>query len=75
MSLLGFTAEVSLYKTQELYQATENSNQNKQGIYPAQFLATPFPRSLIDFCLPFLEPQCVKICLVSWGGICRWICF
>jgi hypothetical protein len=75
MSLPGFTAEVSLYQTQQLYQATGNNNQNKQGVYPVQFLATPFPGNLIDFSQPFPEPQCVKICLRSWGGDCRWVCF
>jgi hypothetical protein len=75
MSLPGFTAEVSLYKTQELYYATESISQNDQGVYPAKFLAAPFPGNFIDFSVPFLEPQCWRICLRSWGGDCRLICF
>ena len=44
MTLPGFTAEASSYRTRELYQASGSSDQKERGIYPAQFLATPFPK-------------------------------
>jgi hypothetical protein len=72
MSLPGFTAEASLYRATRFYQMTESDNYNKIGIYPAQFLATPYSKVPIDFFQTFGEPQCIKICL---GGYCRWICF
>jgi hypothetical protein len=75
MSLLGFTAEVSLDRTREFYQASRSSNQNERGIYPAQIQTIPFSKIPIDFSQPFPEPQCFEICLRSWGGDCRLICF
>jgi hypothetical protein len=75
MSVPGFTAEVSLDRTREFYQASRSSNQNERGIYPAQIQTIPFSKISIDFFQPFPEPQCVKICLRSWGGHCRLICF
>ena len=75
MSLPGFTADVSLDGTKELYHATESSSQHARGIYPAQLLALPSREVSIDFFTRFPEPQCWRICLGSWGGYCRWICF
>lgn len=74
MNLPGFTAEVSLDRTREFYQAIISSNQNAKEIYPAQIQSIPFSRIPIDCSQPFPETQCVKICLRSWGG-CRLICF
>ena len=75
MSLPGFTADVSLDRTKELYHATQSSNQHARGIYPAQILAIPSREIPVDFFTRFSELQCWRICLGSWGGYCRWICF
>jgi hypothetical protein len=72
MSLPRFTAEESLYRARRFYQITASDYRNEKGIYPAQFLATPYAKVPVDFFQTFREPQCVLICL---RGYCRWICF
>ncbi len=74
MNIPRFTADLSLYRREEPYQATRRAIQDERGIYPARLAAMPFPDAAIDFLQPFREPQCLRICLASWGGHCRWIC-
>jgi len=76
MKVPGFTAEASLSRTTNTYQANALHNQDDQRVHAAQsqFIDRNY-LSPISLRWPILEPNCVKICLPGWGGHCRWICF
>jgi len=72
MSVPGFTAETSLYRATEFCGAAKVSDRYKVAVYPAQSAISPVPTDLVGLHVPFVEPQCWRICL---QGYCRWICF
>lgn len=79
MNIPGFTAEASLTGTNTTYRRQESLHRVDHHAYPAQLAANllrnrDYLTSVYSGWL-FMEPNCHKICLPSWGGHCRWICY
>jgi len=72
MSMPGYTAETSLYRARELYRAAKISDRYEGAVHLAQSAIFRVPTDLMSAHMPFVEPQCWRICL---QGYCRWICF
>ena len=76
MGVPGFTAEAALAPSREQYVAEGMPPDRVATVQPTQLSALPAIRlrpGLIEW--PIAEPTCIKVCLPSWGGHCRWICF
>jgi hypothetical protein len=76
MRIPEFTAEVSLDPAGKVYRTANARHREGSGVNPSGL--TAFAAIAIEpgrFRWPISEPNCIRICLPSWGGHCRWICF
>jgi hypothetical protein len=75
MSLPGFTAEASLYKTNEYYNSTVHLTPPNGDVHLAQI---ELPKNINDFtvrCYPNFQEVCSQLCIPDFGCIpfnCQW---
>jgi hypothetical protein len=73
MNLPGFTAERSLYTTEERYSLTTDTEHSKDGVYPAQISSlegTVFPRCHLvpKLCRQCPSPDFPNLCFYTFCG-------